>query len=1603
MKPNINDLTKLQDLKKLLTEKNVTPGAISTIEKALKKGMVFKKTEDLAILNIPTLDLTLVKDTVDFGTTTVVVKNIKTIEYTFKPIGEDKFFFGYQFIVSFTNKKGFKVEQSYPIEDSRIVIVDFDLNDLQDKSKIILQVKSALVEYAKLALNAGNSVPKDEFVEIAITALANSAVSVGVDELLLRPNPRVIDSYRIKGKLISNRSESKLDGFQIVIFAATAKLQDDSPDFFPVAYARTETNGYFVTSFLVFNDIEDIIKVKEGKVRVSKDNFEKEFPVKLIEKTENDVQKSMLPERLIIAINEDKTEKEDEEGCVECGCSDLNFHEKKVLEEFSYFTVVRTTEPSIIADVLEEEKEVNLEDIYGVNITVPFSVFTKFHAIENKQIKTANFTSNLSSVTPLSGSGGATLSRNVPSGVSTSFTPERSAEAIPVAGAVKNTFNKELLDRLIIEHKVKTIIQGTDKPVFKGRTHLNQLNQIDWDDEPTIYQAASIAHGHLLQFKQEWIPDGYSIGDLVYSLPLAPGQKKQIAVLDWERRESAANSQFLGYEETLNNSLIRDRDISEVVSGTLTENLRGNSKATTGGIGFGFGASAMGIIPGIGSFGSLLGISGGTSSSGSTASQSSSRETTASSLQSLVDRTTQAASVVRSQRATVVQTVSQGETVQATAESVANYNHCHAITIQYFEVLRHFTVRNRIAGVQECLFVPLQMTPFDLEKCLRWRNTLEKHLYRTELRGAFNAVARIQNEKESAFENYYDSIGFPRKNFAEQNINFFSGELLMEFFFFNTNEEKIDDVIILFFSHFRISLDQFRDRKITDEELARHVGPRAIEYLLDAFTIETDKGIDLKMDLTLISTFRQNAGLQISVRQSSSTPLTVPRNEVNAINIKLDLDKLSPEEADNLRQFQNKFMKIRVRSGNLRYRTDNFSGTLFNGRLDNDIFAEGDGVFIPTPLTRDELRNPRGEDVDAANNLLHHLNENLEYYHKCIFFDMTPERRFMLLDGIIAPGKANGRSVASVVENRVIGIAGNSLIMPVAPGNQLDPTIDETFDLFAQYYQDEQEPMRISMPTKGIYAEAVMGKCNSCEEKDETKFWRWEESPIPDSPNTQILPLNTETRRADPGDLQAKDFPNPVVNIQNAPNVPDPTGLQGLLQLLGKGDSFRDITGLNQNQLNALATFQKTMDTAQAFGKEAAELAKTAAAMKMIEDAKKSGSLTNEQVREKAGGIIDNLKGDPNTNRLEQGLGLINKLEKDGIISSDISSAAKENLLKNFGDSSNTKTNMSNSEITGLVDSASQNKADVSVLRADGEKIEITPVKDSSGTVILDTKLNGGSFGRREDEGYFDKIQLIVEDNNGIRSITLSNNTFDFIGIAVTGVRDENEVEFRTRAAFKTRVTIPPGRRQLLYSGKPKSGVSFSVMDPTGFDITRGNPSAKHADNTFYKLPFKTGEKYKCSGAFGDGQHTGDELNSVDFLLPLNREFVAARGGTVVNIVRAFPENPKDPADPSKWQRRGGNTENTITIRHSDDTYGVYSHLSQNGIAGGINVGSNVSAGQVLGKVGVTGNSDGPHLHFTVQDGNFKSIPWKFIDVNKVTYEAKAGECYEANKGKVPC
>jgi murein DD-endopeptidase MepM/ murein hydrolase activator NlpD len=62
---------------------------------------------------------------------------------------------------------------------------------------------------------------------------------------------------------------------------------------------------------------------------------------------------------------------------------------------------------------------------------------------------------------------------------------------------------------------------------------------------------------------------------------------------------------------------------------------------------------------------------------------------------------------------------------------------------------------------------------------------------------------------------------------------------------------------------------------------------------------------------------------------------------------------------------------------------------------------------------------------------------------------------------------------------------------------------------------------------------------------------------------------------------------------------------------------------------------------------------------------------------------------------------------------------------------------------------------------------------------------------------------------------------------------------------------------------------------------------------------------------------------------------------------------------------RQGNYGNLVVIRHPNGYKTFYGHLS--GISRGVRPGSSVSQGQVIGAVGSTGLSTGPHLHFEMR------------------------------------
>ena len=194
----------------------------------------------------------------------------------------------------------------------------------------------------------------------------------------------------------------------------------------------------------------------------------------------------------------------------------------------------------------------------------------------------------------------------------------------------------------------------TRKPVDLG-------NPIRWQDAPdnhnnlSLYQAVTVATGHVLHYSVTTKADGYSLGELLHSLPLAPGQKKQIVVFDQTHTLTGSETQRVSQAESLAASLVNDVSITDTLAGNLSETPKAEARPTTGGVSAGLGLA--GIIDGIAG---VFGVSGGFANANSTAWQNSSRALSEHFQEQIKNAINQNAQSYRELNASVVTTVRRG-------------------------------------------------------------------------------------------------------------------------------------------------------------------------------------------------------------------------------------------------------------------------------------------------------------------------------------------------------------------------------------------------------------------------------------------------------------------------------------------------------------------------------------------------------------------------------------------------------------------------------------------------------------------------------------------------------------------------------------------------------------------------------------------------------------------------------------------------------------------------------------------------------------------------------------------------------------------------------
>src|SRR5687767_6976643 len=76
------------------------------------------------------------------------------------------------------------------------------------------------------------------------------------------------------------------------------------------------------------------------------------------------------------------------------------------------------------------------------------------------------------------------------------------------------------------------------------------------------------------------------------------------------------------------------------------------------------------------------------------------------------DNIHQISNTLRNTRSFAIAEVNQEEESVVRTRVLRNHNHCHTVTFQYFQVLRHYLLRTRLNNVRPAVFVPFNLIEF---------------------------------------------------------------------------------------------------------------------------------------------------------------------------------------------------------------------------------------------------------------------------------------------------------------------------------------------------------------------------------------------------------------------------------------------------------------------------------------------------------------------------------------------------------------------------------------------------------------------------------------------------------------------------------------------------------------------------------------------------------------------------------------------------------------------------------------------------------------------------------------------------------------------------
>ena len=187
----------------------------------------------------------------------------------------------------------------------------------------------------------------------------------------------------------------------------------------------------------------------------------------------------------------------------------------------------------------------------------------------------------------------------------------------------------------------------------------------------------------------------------------------------------------------------------------------------------------------------------------------------------------------------------------------------------------------------------------------------------------------------------------------------------------------------------------------------------------------------------------------------------------------------------------------------------------------------------------------------------------------------------------------------------------------------------------------------------------------------------------------------------------------------------------------------------------------------------------------------------------------------------------------------------------------------------------------------------------------------------------------------------------------------------------------------IIFADLKLSGVNNALyyLDKKGSE-GHYDENGKSVEKALMKTPINGA---RLSSAFGMRKHPIDGFNKMhrgtDFAAPMGTPIMASGSGVIKR---------------ARWCGGGGNC---IKIKHNSTYETIYAHMKN--FARGIKEGIRVKQGQIIGYVGSTGKSTGPHLHYEVVVNGKKVNSQRLKLPSGKTLKGKEREIFEVEKIKL--